>query len=518
MSNNIKDILNTNFPEVYELLKLADSEIVSNLNCNAAHSLVTKQVQILAASYSAVHRRSEGFSQTNLDGEADPTGPENPYVASELMDELQNIMRSSLLKAFPGFSAVSVGAQTGSIANIATFDAVVPASLYPQDQKTVLAWNYSDGAGHVTHGAAGHKNSFGRNIIFGKIEQNTGYIDIDSMRDILMNSDVDLVVYGGSVCFDIPDSKKIHDVIREVDKAKSRENPTIIMYDASHTAFMHIKGINKTLNLPDESRKENLENISKYVDLMMIATDKVIRGAKGGVILCKNPKIRNKINEAIFPNLTGGTDTSKFIINAAQLSQILTDKFTSYIQSVVKLPRAMQKKFSEKGLDTFGKTVTHMTAINLEFGEHNTLNSREVTQELYQELGISVTAMQYMGKQALRIGSPMLAARGVSIESAEEIAAIIADQVLSIKKFVEDTENYPSFYRQNSEKQNNNYLKYKEVTSNNRQKVLKITDKYPLENSLMQHLIEKKMEPEKVIAENLGVTETSKKDIKGVNT
>ncbi|MEM7617015.1 MAG: hypothetical protein AAF195_01380, partial [Pseudomonadota bacterium] len=284
----------------------------SRLDFNAAHSIIWPHIKEASLNNMANIIRSEGHPQNKVPGLRinQPSGAASPYNGSNYWYQVQTDFMKYILKAFDRegnkFRAAVIHNMTGSAANLAIFDAfATKESLKIDRPANVVVWRYQDGFGHVTHGGTNdHVNHRHRNIILGKIDKN-GQPDLVDLANIVKNHHIDFIAYGGSSFPNIPPSKAIYDIVRQGKNKNAK-----IYFDASHPSFMYVNNVLQHAQKAGlqftKTECDNIKNISNYIDLLLISTDKIFGGYKGAVLLCNDPNDMIAVNEKIFPGIMGG--------------------------------------------------------------------------------------------------------------------------------------------------------------------------------------------------------------------
>ena len=305
-------------------------------------------------------------------------------------------------KALFGCEYANVQPHSGSQAN----GAVYVALMKPYDK--LLGMDLSNG-GHLTHGAkvnfsGKHYHSFSYGI-----DEKTGRIDYDRVRDIAKIVKPKMIVCGASA------------YPREIDFAKFKEIAdevgAILMADIAHIAGLVVAGEHP--------------NPFPHCDVVTTTTHKTLRGPRGGLILTNNEEYAKKINSAIFPGIQGGPLVHVIAAKAVGFKMNLDESWKSYAKQVKANAKVLAEVLLERGYDLVsGGTDNHLVLVsflNKEF-------SGKEAEEALGRAGITVNKNTVPGEKrspfvtsGIRIGSPALTARGMKEEEFRIIAEKIAD-------------------------------------------------------------------------------------------
>jgi glycine hydroxymethyltransferase len=305
-------------------------------------------------------------------------------------------------KALFGCEYANVQPHSGSQAN----GAVYVALMKPYDK--LLGMDLSNG-GHLTHGAkvnfsGKHYHSFSYGI-----DEKTGRIDYDRVRDIAKIVKPKMIVCGASA------------YPREIDFAKFKEIAdevgAILMADIAHIAGLVVAGEHP--------------HPFPHCDVVTTTTHKTLRGPRGGLILTNNEEYAKKINSAIFPGIQGGPLVHVIAAKAVGFKMNLDESWKSYAKQVKANAKVLAEVLLERGYDLVsGGTDNHLVLVsflNKEF-------SGKEAEEALGRAGITVNKNTVPGEKrspfvtsGIRIGSPALTARGMKEEEFRIIAEKIAD-------------------------------------------------------------------------------------------
>src|SRR5919204_267414 len=161
-------------------------------------------------------------------------------------------------------------------------------------------------------------------------------------------------------------------------------------------------------------------------------TQKTLRGAWGGMILCREEWAK-AIDSAVFPGTQGGPLMHGIAAKAVCFGEALKPDFKAYARRVVENAKALAARLQERGLRLVsGGTDNHLMLIDL---RPQGLKGKQV-QDVADGVGITVNRNAIPFDEAskfnpsgIRLGSPSVTTRGMGPAEMAEIADCIADLV-----------------------------------------------------------------------------------------
>ena len=323
------------------------------------------------------------------------------YGGCEYADMVEQLAIDRAKELF-GCEYANVQPHSGSQAN----GAVYVALMKPLDK--LLGMDLSNG-GHLTHGAkvnfsGKHYHSFSYGI-----DEKSGRIDYDRVRDIAKIVKPKMIVCGASAYPRVIDFAKFKEIADEVG--------AILMADIAHIAGLVVAGEHP--------------NPFPHCDVVTTTTHKTLRGPRGGLILTNNEEYAKKINSAIFPGIQGGPLVHVIAAKAVGFKMNLDASWKEYAKQVKANAKVLAEVLLERGYDIVsGGTDNHLVLVsflNKEF-------SGKEAEEALGRAGITVNKNTVPGEKrspfvtsGIRIGSPALTARGMKEEEFRLIATRIAD-------------------------------------------------------------------------------------------
>lgn len=384
--------------ELYDLMKSEYNRQRNGLELIASENFTSKAVMCTLGSV-LTNKYSEGLPGKRY------------YGGNEIIDKIESLCISRALDVFsldPDEWGVNVQAYSGSIANLAVFNAV----LNPHDR--IMGLDLPAG-GHLTHGfyTATRKVSissiFYESLPYGVDE--TGNIDYVGLERDAKKFKPKLIICGYS--------------------AHSR--------DLNYREFRRIADINKSYLLCDMAHISGLvaakeyNNPFEFCDIVTSTTHKTLAGPRSGLIFYKN-EYSTKINNSVFPAIQGGPHEHQIAAVATQLNAVKSDKFKGYIKQVKLNADTMAKCFIKKGyIICTGGTDNHMILCDLK----NKGISGSKVESICDFVDISINKncipgdISALNPSGIRIGTSALTSRGLKQFDFVKIVDYI-DRVISI--------------------------------------------------------------------------------------
>jgi len=381
------------------LLKNYDADVYSIIEKELERQ--TNHLEMIASENFTLPEVMEAMGSVFTNKYAEGYPGKRYYGGCEYADMIEQLAIDRA-KALFGCEYANVQPHSGSQAN----GAVYVALMKPLEK--LLGMDLSNG-GHLTHGAkvnfsGKHYHSFSYGI-----DEKTGRIDYDRVRDIAKIVKPKMIVCGASA------------YPREIDFAKFKEIAdevgAILMADVAHIAGLVVAGEHP--------------HPFPHCDVVTTTTHKTLRGPRGGLILTNNEEYAKKINSAIFPGIQGGPLVHVIAAKAVGFKMNLEKSWKEYAKQVKANARVLAEVLMERGYDLVsGGTDNHLVLVsflNKEF-------SGKEAEEALGRAGITVNKNTVPGEKrspfvtsGIRIGSPALTARGMKEEEFKFIANKIAD-------------------------------------------------------------------------------------------
>jgi glycine hydroxymethyltransferase len=392
------------YKNFFDELKEYDREVYSacngellrqqhNIELIASENIVSKAV-LLAAGTPLTNKYAEGYPNHRY------------YGGCQHVDVVEDIARERAKRIF-GAEHANVQPHSGASANLAVFFAL----LEPGD--TVMGMNLAHG-GHLSHGSPVNISGKYFNIVPYGVDDKTGRIDYDKMREIALECKPKLILSGASAYPRTIEFDKIRAICDEVG--------AYMMVDIAHIAGLVAAGLHP--------------NPVPIADVVTTTTHKTLRGPRGGLILCKE-KYAKDIDKAIFPGTQGGPLMHIIAAKAVAFGEALTDEFNEYQKQIVKNAAHLANALKAKGLKLVSDgTDNHLMLLNL-------IDTGITGKELQNRLDeVHITANKNtipndpqspFVTSGLRIGTPAVTTRGFKEAEMEMIADWIYDVIFDFE-------------------------------------------------------------------------------------
>ncbi|MET8828193.1 serine hydroxymethyltransferase [Streptomyces sp. NPDC004610] len=313
------DVLRRRDPELAEVLLGELARQSTTLQLNAAENFASPAV-LAALGSPLANKYAEGYPGARYHG------------GCEIVDVAERIAVDRARSLF-GAAHANVQPYSGSSAVLAAYAAL----LSPGD--TVLALGLAHG-GHLTHGSPA--NFSGRWFTFHGygVDPGTGLVDHAQVRALALAHRPRAIVCG-SISYP-----------RHLDYALFREIAdevgAYLIADAAHPAGL-VAGGAAPSPVP-------------YADVVCATTHKVLRGPRGGMLLC-GPELAERVDRAVFPFTQGGAQMHTIAAKAVAFGEAAAPSFTAYAHQVVANARVLAAGLAAEGMTVVtGGTDTHLIA------------------------------------------------------------------------------------------------------------------------------------------------------------
>ncbi|HWR89955.1 MAG TPA: serine hydroxymethyltransferase [Dissulfurispiraceae bacterium] len=354
---------------------------------------------LLIASENYVSRavlEAQGSVFTNKYAEGYPN--KRYYGGCEFADVVEDLAIRRAREIF-GAEHVNVQPHSGSQANMAVYF----SCLKPGD--TILGMSLSHG-GHLSHGAKVNFTGTLYNPVFYGVNRETGYIDLDEVRDVAKTHRPKMIIVGASAYSRIIDFKSFSDIAKEVD--------AYLLADIAHIAGLVAAGIHPS-PFP-------------HADFVTTTTHKTLRGPRGGIVMCKAAFAR-AVDKAVFPGIQGGPLVHVIAAKAVALREVLTEEFRRYQARVVANARRLSQGLLGRGFRIIsGGTDNHLFLVDL---QSKNITGKEAEESL-DRAGITVNknSIPYDPNpptvtSGIRLGTPSVTTRGMGESEMDDIVDII---------------------------------------------------------------------------------------------
>jgi len=378
------DVLRRQDPELAEILLGELDRQSSTLQLIAAENFTSPAV-LAALGSPLANKYAEGYPGARHHG------------GCEIVDVAERLAVDRA-KALFGAEHANVQSHSGSSAVLAAYAAL----LRPGD--TVLALGLPYG-GHLTHGSPANFSGRWFDFVGYGVDAETGLIDHDQVRTLARTHRPKAIVCG-SIAYP-----------RHLDYAFFREVAdevgAYLIADAAHPIGL-VAGGAAPSPVP-------------YADVVCATTHKVLRGPRGGMILC-GAELAERVDRAVFPFTQGGAQMHTIAAKAVAFGEAATPAFSAYAHQVVANARVLAAGLAGEGLVvTTGGTDTHLvTADPAPLGvDGRTARGRLAAAGLV----LDCCALPHTETRGLRLGTAAVTTQGMAEKEMARIAALLAGVV-----------------------------------------------------------------------------------------
>jgi len=321
------------------------------------------------------------------------------YGGCAVVDDAEEIGIARAKELF-GAEHANLQPHSGASANLAAYGAF----LSPGD--TVLAMSLPHG-GHLTHGSKVNFSGKWFNVVSYGVREDTELIDYDEVRALALTHRPRMIIAGATAYPRLIDFATFRAIADEVG--------AILMVDAAHFIGL-VAG--KAIPSP-----------VPYADVVCFTTHKVLRGPRGGMMLCKAEHAA-AIDKAVFPMMQGGPLMHAVAAKAVALREASTPEYQKYARDVIVNAQALAAGLAERGMrPTSGGTDTHLALIDLRGVD---VTGAEAEQRC-DSVGITLNknAIPYdpappAVASGVRVGTPTVTTQGMGPDQMDTVADLIA--------------------------------------------------------------------------------------------
>ena len=328
------------------------------------------------------------------------------YGGCQVMDQIENLAIARAQELF-GAEHVNVQPHCGSSANMAVYSALCK----PGDR--VMGMDLGCG-GHLTHGSPANFSGKLYEIHSYGVDQHTERLDYGAIWDQAKQVRPRMIMVGYSAYPRIIDFGAFRKIADDVG--------AVMVVDMAHFAGLVSGGCHP--------------NPVEHADVVTTTTHKTLRGAWGGLIMCREGHAK-AIDSAVFPGVQGGPLMHAIAAKAVCFGEALRPEFRQYAAQVVSNAAVLADTLSGRGLKLVsGGTDNHLLLVDL---RPQGLKGRQV-QEAADNVGITVNrnAIPFddssrFDPSGIRLGSPSVTTRGMGAAEMSEIGECLADLVSGLE-------------------------------------------------------------------------------------
>ncbi|XGI83724.1 serine hydroxymethyltransferase [Halorutilales archaeon Cl-col2-1] len=340
---------------------------------------------------------AQGSVMTNKYAEGYPG--ERYYGGCEHMDEVEDLARDRAKEIF-GADHVNVQPHSGTQANMAVYFSV----LEPGDK--ILGMDLTHG-GHLSHGHPANFSGKLYDVESYEVDEETGRIDYDDLREHAEEFDPDIIVSGASAYPREIEFDTIGEIADDV--------------DAYHLAdIAHIAGL-----VASDVHQSPVE----HAEFVTTTTHKTLRGPRGGMIMC-DEEFADDIDTTVFPGVQGGPLMHVVAAKAVSFKEALTDDFDEYQEAIAENARVLGETLQDEGWNLVsGGTDNHLVLMDL----RGTGITGKEAEEALEDVDITVNKNTIPGEEraptvasGIRIGAPAPTTRGLRADEFEKVGRLIS--------------------------------------------------------------------------------------------
>jgi glycine hydroxymethyltransferase len=327
------------------------------------------------------------------------------YGGCAEVDKAENIGIARAKELF-GAEHANLQPHSGASANLAAYAAL----LTPGD--TVLAMSLPHG-GHLTHGSKVNFSGKWFNTVSYGVTEDSELIDYDQVRDLAREHSPKMIICGATAYPRLIDFAAFRSIADEVGAR--------LLVDAAHFIGL-VAG--KAIPSP-----------VPYADVVTFTTHKVLRGPRGGMIVCTE-ELAQKIDKAVFPFTQGGPLMHAVAAKAVALREAQQPAYQEYARQVIANAQALADGLAAEGMrPVSGGTETHLALIDLR-GVGVTGREAEARCDAAR-ITLNKNAVPYdpqppMTASGIRVGTPAVTTQGMTEGDMKEVASLIARAVRDV--------------------------------------------------------------------------------------
>ncbi|MCW2609748.1 MAG: glycine hydroxymethyltransferase [Actinomycetota bacterium] len=324
------------------------------------------------------------------------------YGGCAQVDRAEEIGIARALELF-GADHANLQPHSGASANLAAYAAL----LVPGD--TVLAMSLPHG-GHLTHGSKVNFSGRWFDTVGYTVRRDTELIDYDEVRDLALEHQPKMIICGATAYPRLIDFARFREIADEVG--------AYLLVDAAHFIGLVAGGV--------------IPSPVPYADVVSFTTHKVLRGPRGGMLLCR-ADLAQRIDKAVFPFSQGGPLMHSVAAKAVALREAQRPAYRDYARQVVRNSQALAEGLAAEGMrPVSGGTDTHLALIDLR--ETGVTGAEAESRCDAAGITLNKNAIPYdpekpMVASGIRVGTPSVTTQGMTEHDMKEVASLIGRAV-----------------------------------------------------------------------------------------
>jgi glycine hydroxymethyltransferase len=383
------DTLSQQDPEIAEVVLDELERLRGGLQLIASENLTSPAV-LAALGSTLSNKYAEGYPGRRY------------YGGCQVVDRAEEIGIARTRELF-GAEHANLQPHSGASANFAVYAA------FTQPGDTVLAMDLKQG-GHLTHGSKVSFSGKWFNVVPYLVRQDSELIDYDQVRDLAREHRPKMIIAGATAYPRLIDFAAFREIADEVG-AK-------LMVDAAHFIGL-VAG-------------QAIPSPVPYADVVSATTHKVLRGPRGGMILCREEHAK-AIDKAVFPFTQGGPLMHAVAAKAVAMREAAQPAYQQYATQVIANAQALAKSLEAEGMRAVsGGTDTHLALLDLR--PIGVTGDEAETRCDAARITLNKNAIPYdpappLKPSGLRVGSPSLTTQGMTESDMAEVGSLLGRAV-----------------------------------------------------------------------------------------
>ncbi|MCC6031633.1 MAG: serine hydroxymethyltransferase [Pyrobaculum sp.] len=368
------------------------------------HNVWRRQETInLIASENVMSPLAELLYLNDLSGRyAEGTVGQRYYQGTKFVDVLEDALSRRFAKVL-GASFVDVRPISGTIANLATYLALVP-------EGGVVASLPVKYGGHISHNTVGGLKALRLKAVDLPWNMENFNVDVDAARKVIEEKKPNLIILGASLYLFPHPVKEIAEITKTVG--------AYVLHDSAHVFGLIVGGV-----FPNPLREG--------AHVITTSTHKTFPGPQGGLIATVlGDEVNAQIQKAVFPTFTSNYHLHRYAATYVTLVEMETFG-REYATRVVENAKALAEALSAEGItpvaERQGFTKTHQVAVDVsKFGGGDKVAA------LLEEANIIVNKnalpwdKSVLRPSGIRMGVQEMTRFGMGRDEMQEIARFIA--------------------------------------------------------------------------------------------
>jgi glycine hydroxymethyltransferase len=368
------------------------------------HNVWRRQETInLIASENVMSPLAELLYLNDLSGRyAEGTVGQRYYQGTKFVDVLEDALSRRFAKVL-GASFVDVRPISGTIANLATYFALVP-------EGGVVASLPVKYGGHISHNTVGGLKALRLKAVDLPWDVENFNVDVDAARKVIEEKKPNLIILGASLYLFPHPVGEIAEIAKTVG--------AYVLHDSAHVFGLIVGGV-----FPNP--------LKEGAHVITTSTHKTFPGPQGGLIATVlGDEVNTQIQKAVFPTFTSNYHLHRYAATYVTLVEMETFG-REYATKVVENAKALAEALSAEGItpvaERQGFTKTHQVAVDVsKFGGGDKVAA------LLEEANIIVNKnalpwdKSVLRPSGIRMGVQEMTRFGMGRDEMQEIARFIA--------------------------------------------------------------------------------------------